>query len=470
MAAGTQEVDYLVIGAGLAGLAFTDTLIDHRDVTVLMVDRRHGPGGHWNDAYPFVRLHQPSAFYGVSSMSLGQDRIDERGPNAGFLERATAAEVCHYFQAVMQDRLIPSGRMEFLPMTDCVEAGDGQARLTSRLTGAEREVTVRRKVIDARYLESAIPATRPPTYEVDEGVRCIPVNGLVDAEEAPGGYVVIGAGKTSMDACGWLLDHGVDSDRITWVKPRESWVLERGTYQAREKVADFFIPFAASVEASAVATSIPDLFQRLEACGDLTRIDPSIEPTMYRAAILSELERERLRSIEHVVRAGHVRRLQPDRMVLDDAEVATPAAPLYVDCTADGLVSSVSKPIFEPDRVTIQPIREGSPSFNAAVIGYIEATRDDVAEQNALAPTTPYMNKSTDWIRTRHTTMLANQAWDQAPDVAAWVEGTRLNLAAGAINHASDPGMGEAFTAYLTHAGAAIENLARFRAELGEVA
>ena len=53
-----------------------------------------------------------------------------------------------------------------------------------------------------------------------------------------------------------------------------------------------------------MATSIPELFQRLEACGDLTRIDPSIEPTMFRAAILSEHERERLRSIEHVVRAG----------------------------------------------------------------------------------------------------------------------------------------------------------------------
>ena len=39
------------------------------------LDRRHGPGGHWNDAYPFVRLHQPSAFYGVPSRNLGEDRI-----------------------------------------------------------------------------------------------------------------------------------------------------------------------------------------------------------------------------------------------------------------------------------------------------------------------------------------------------------------------------------------------------------
>lgn len=74
---GSLEVDYLVVGAGAAGLAFTDALISESDATVLMVDRRHSPGGHWNDAYPFVRLHQPSAFYGVNSRNLGHDRIDD---------------------------------------------------------------------------------------------------------------------------------------------------------------------------------------------------------------------------------------------------------------------------------------------------------------------------------------------------------------------------------------------------------
>ena len=32
------------------------------------------PGGHWNDAYSFVNLHQPSAFYGVNSLPLGANR------------------------------------------------------------------------------------------------------------------------------------------------------------------------------------------------------------------------------------------------------------------------------------------------------------------------------------------------------------------------------------------------------------
>ena len=68
--------DYLVIGSGTTGLAFIDTLIDETDAHVTLIDRHGQPGGHWNDAYPFVTLHQPSAFYGVSSMALGSGRID----------------------------------------------------------------------------------------------------------------------------------------------------------------------------------------------------------------------------------------------------------------------------------------------------------------------------------------------------------------------------------------------------------
>ena len=71
----TLDADYVVVGAGAAGMAFTDALIDHTDATVAMVDRRHAPGGHWLDAYPFVRLHQASAFYGVASTLLGGGRI-----------------------------------------------------------------------------------------------------------------------------------------------------------------------------------------------------------------------------------------------------------------------------------------------------------------------------------------------------------------------------------------------------------
>ena len=96
----TLTAGYLVVGGGAMGMAFTDVLMSETDATVVMVDRHHQPGGHWNNAYPFVRLHQPSAFYGVNSKDLGSDTIDATGWNKGLYELATSSEVCAYFDQV----------------------------------------------------------------------------------------------------------------------------------------------------------------------------------------------------------------------------------------------------------------------------------------------------------------------------------------------------------------------------------
>lgn len=40
----TIETDYLVVGCGAAGMAFTDALVSDSDADVVMVDRRHAPG------------------------------------------------------------------------------------------------------------------------------------------------------------------------------------------------------------------------------------------------------------------------------------------------------------------------------------------------------------------------------------------------------------------------------------------
>jgi cation diffusion facilitator CzcD-associated flavoprotein CzcO len=75
----TIEADYLVVGGGAMGMAFTDTLITDSEASVVIVDRAHQPGGHWTTAYPFVRLHQPSAYYGVNSRPLGNNTLTVSG-------------------------------------------------------------------------------------------------------------------------------------------------------------------------------------------------------------------------------------------------------------------------------------------------------------------------------------------------------------------------------------------------------
>src|SRR3954447_22548987 len=108
------ETDYLVVGAGAMGMAFTDALIDHADVHVTLVDRRHTAGGHWLDAYPFVQLHQASLFYGVASSVLGTGATQSIGPEAGLQQRARVSEIRAYYDQVLYQRFLTSGRVTFL--------------------------------------------------------------------------------------------------------------------------------------------------------------------------------------------------------------------------------------------------------------------------------------------------------------------------------------------------------------------
>ena len=128
------ETDYLVVGTGAVGMAFVDTLLDESSADIIMVDNHHQPGGHWNDAYSFVRLHQPSHFYGVASTPLGSMRIDDAGHNKGYFELASGNEVQSYFEKVMRERFIPSGRVRYFPMCQWQSSDAGTSRFTNLLS------------------------------------------------------------------------------------------------------------------------------------------------------------------------------------------------------------------------------------------------------------------------------------------------------------------------------------------------
>src|ERR671919_2200380 len=77
---------------------------------------------------------------------LGQDRVDESGINAGFYERATAAEICDYYGRVLDEYLLPSGRVRFFAMHDHLGLDADGHLLRSRVTGQTTTVRVRRKL------------------------------------------------------------------------------------------------------------------------------------------------------------------------------------------------------------------------------------------------------------------------------------------------------------------------------------
>ncbi|HUF33097.1 MAG TPA: NAD(P)-binding protein [Acidimicrobiales bacterium] len=420
------ETDYLVVGAGAMGMAFTDALIDHADAHVTLVDRRHAPGGHWQDAYPFVQLHQASLFYGVASTVLGTGAVQQDGPEAGLQERARRSEIVAYFDDILYRRFIGSGQATFLGGSD--HHTDGSSHfVTSAVSGRTVQVDVRRRVVDATYLSPTIPATTPPPFAVSDGAQVVAVNQLASLVDAPSSYVIVGSGKTATDAIVWLLQNGVDPDRIMWVRPREPWMLNRAVVQPDPVVA---LGLAADTLASAAAAeSLDDLFERLEAAGVMLRIDPTAVPTMAKTPTLGAWELDLLRAVENVVRLGHIDRITGGEIVLEDGSVRLPRGSLVVHCAAAGLQYPPLVPIWAPDMVRLQTIRVGFPCFNAALAGYVEATRDHDQERNRLCPPNTLPDDPASWARMQVRGTVAARTFGAEPDIAAWADGCVLNPA-----------------------------------------
>ena len=422
------ETDYLIVGAGAVGLAFADTLLAETDAHITIVDRHGQPGGHWNDAYPFVALHQPSAFYGVNSHPLGSGRKDAHGPNAGLYELASGPEVSGYFGAVMRSNLLPSGRVDYRPMCDHVGGG----RFVSLLSGEEWAVAVRRRLVDATFYGTSVPSTHTPKFEVGDSVRLVTPNRLPhltsSKEGPPARFVILGAGKTAMDVGVWLLNSGAPADRITWVMPRDSWLLNRRcTQPGPEFFHDAIGGQAAQMEAFAAAASIDDLFDRLEAAGVMLRIDRAVRPGMFHYATISVGEVETLRRIRDVVRLDRVRSVERGAIRFDGGSVAVDRDALYIDCTASAVEKRAPVPIFADGRITPQLVRAPQPAFSAALVAYVEAHGGDDGRRNRLCGTVPFPDAPEDYPRTVLANFANEAAWAGEPELRAWVRASRLD-------------------------------------------
>lgn len=455
------SADYLVIGAGATGMAFTDALIADSDATVVLADRRHAPGGHWNDAYPFVRLHQPSAFYGVNSLPLGRDRIDGSGLNAGFYEQASGPEICDYFRRAL-DHLLASGQVTWRGSHEYVGTDTDGHRLSSRVTGEETVVRVR-KVVDATYLGTEVPVHHERGFEVEPGARVVTPSDLVELADPAEGFTVLGAGKTAMDVCTWLLCQSVAPERIRWVRPRDAWTLDRTFTQPLDLVAGMVEALADVYEAAAEASDLEDLYARAEACGQIQRLDAKVEPDMFHGATLSAGEREQLCRVAHVIRKGRVRRVGIDALLLDQGTVPTTREELHVDCTAHGLGWAPPRPIFEGDRITPQPTRMGMLPFSAALTGFLETSERDDDEKNRLARPNPLprTRNRLDWAWSTYLGAVNEAAWGPEEDIQRWLQRSRVNIGRAVRAHLDDERMQAALARVVTHMSGAVANLGR---------
>lgn len=455
MATSSLKTDYLVVGAGATGMAFTDALIDNADVHVTMVDRRHAAGGHWQDAYPFVQLHQASVFYGVNSTVLGGGEIQDRGPEAGLQERARQSEIRAYYDDLLHRRFLPSGKVTFLHGSEYRR--DGSSHLVTSLVSGKTTRVEARRVVDATYIAPTIPATTQPPFGVAEGVRCVPVNDLARLPDAPSNFVIVGAGKTATDSIVFLLDNGLDPERITWVRPRDPWMLNRAVVQPDPAVAMGLS--ADTMTAASESESLDDLFERLEGLGVMLRIDPTTTPTMAKAPTLGQWELELLRTIEKVVRLGHIQGVTTSEIVLDQGTIPLPPDSIVVHCAASGLAYPPMVPIWEPDKIRLQIIRAGFPCFCAALAGYVEATRDDDAERNRLCPANSLPDTLASWARMQARGAVATRRYGAEPDIAEWANACALNPARVEPSKKDDPRVQAAMARLSEHAEAGLARL-----------
>ena len=425
------QADYLVMGAGATAMAFVDTLLtESPDATVLMVDRHHRPGGHWNEAYPFVRLHQPSAWYGVASRELASGGKDAVGTNAGMASLASGTEVLAHFEQTMQQRFLPSGRVRWLPMSEVLRDGSAPAgphTVRSLTTGVVQTVQAR-KLVDATHAQTAVPSTHPPRYSVAPGVKCVPLNDLPKIDKPYAAYTVVGAGRTGMDAVLWLLENGVPPERVRWVMPRDAWFMNRANFQTgldnfERNVGATIAQFDAMIQ----ATSVAELFTRLEEKEQLLRIDPAVQPSTYRCAVVSNPELAQLRRVTDIVRLGRVQSVEPTRLVLTQGSLSADPDTLYVDCSACAITVPPALPVFDGDCINLLFVRTCQPLFSAAVIAYVESHVTDPAEKNALCQVVPSPQQPIDWLRMWLASLGNGARWRQHTGLNAWLMKCRLN-------------------------------------------
>ena len=417
-----MEFDYLIKGAGAMGMAFADIIFNESDLKFAIVDDRPSPGGHWNDSYPFVRLHQPSSFYGVNSTKLGQDKIDLSGKNAGLYELATKQEICSYYEEIMQKDFLPSGRVQYFPNCIVTDGGNVQSKENGK------EISLKStKFVDSTFMNVQIPFKNKPSFPIEDSVTCEPVNSLVDLVNEESQFVIIGGGKTGMDAIIWLLENNKEANDIHWIIPRDSWILNREFIQPGKFLEQSQIKFAEQMIAIAESTDKNDAFERLEDIKFLFRINPNINPTMYRCATITEIELKLLQKIENVVRDGHVKEIKKNGIEMESGLHKFPQNTIYIDCTSDGLAKREVQPIFNGEMITLQTVRFCQQVFSAAFIAHVELMNKSEEEKNSICTVVPHPDSADDFFRVNLAAAINSFNWSQDEDITSWLNSSRLD-------------------------------------------
>ena len=321
---------------------------------------------------------------------------------------------------------------------------------------------MRRRLVDATYIESSIPSRHVPPFTVDAGVRLIPPNDLVDLDPPAAGFTVLGAGKTAMDTCSWLLDAGVDPDAIEWFRPRDPWLFNRAATQPLDLVGSYMGLQASWVAAAATAADGQEFARRLEDDEIFVRIDPAIEPHLFRGA---DDQRERDR--------------RPARRSSGSSAAARSAtsgparsSPTRATCPPTGTGSSSTAPpgasrrrhggrCSSPTASRSSTSRSGSRRGARRRSAPSRPGTTTMGTGTGLCPPVVFTGDVADILELAYAGMTGLVARSSDAAVNEWTESSRLNPAKDAAAHLDDPRVPAAFDTIVGSIGDALTNLGR---------
>jgi hypothetical protein len=226
-----------------------------------------------------------------------------------------------------------------------------------------------------------------------------------------------------------LLDRGTEPDKVTWIRPRDTWILNRAFFQPGQPRT--FAGIVMQLEAMVASASVEETYEHLEADEVVLRTDRAVVPTMMKGGTVSLHELEQLRRIDNVVRLGHVTRIEPDRVLLEQGSIPTTSDHLHVHCAASGLSDNPPRAIFTDDTILLQLVTRVSLTLSGALQGFLETTGKTTEEKNQLCPPTVMPHTPFDYLHAVLAGIGTEMRWGQAPDLADWVERSRLNLMSG---------------------------------------
>lgn len=133
-----------------------------------------------------------------------------------------------------------------------------------------------------------------------------------------------------------------------------------------------------------------------------------------------------------------------------------------MDCTAHGLGTRPAIPMFAPGKITPQSLVGGFTTYHAALVAYLEATRADDTERNRLCPPVGQIALPLDWVAMMRGFLVGGALHGAEPDLAEWIDRSRLGLTYGLSQQLADPAMQTALARWADNGEAVLKNADEF--------